>query len=232
MGRPAVDVAHELTEADAGAEVLHVAVRGADRGRVEEHEVDAGDDQDAEQHRGDEAEPERVADAQHPGRDPSPGRGAGRSSRTTGGHDLAACRASGGGTSSATRCSASIRATRPGAGREGRLGLERVPGRYGAPRVVGFSHRDDLPCVHHRQRAGWAAVDAQPAADAEVLVEQQHALRRARRGRSSSARAIVMQFGGQTSTQRPHRMHRLGSSITLSKQRRQRSDSSQASWAS
>ena len=44
-----------------------------------------------------------------------------------------------------------------------------------------------------------------------------------------SARAMVMQLGGHTSTQSPHRMHRSGSSITLSKQRRQRRDSSQAS---
>ena len=44
-----------------------------------------------------------------------------------------------------------------------------------------------------------------------------------------SARAIVMQLGGQTSTQRPHKMQSSGSSMTLSKQRRHRSDSSQAS---
>ena len=69
VGRPPVHVADELTEPDAGLELLHVAVRGADRGRVEEHQVDAGDDQDPEEHRGDEAEAERVADPQHPRRD-------------------------------------------------------------------------------------------------------------------------------------------------------------------
>ena len=63
--RPPVDVPDQLSEADAGLEVLHVAVGRADRRRVHEHQVDAGHEQDAEQHRGDEAEPERVPDPQH-----------------------------------------------------------------------------------------------------------------------------------------------------------------------
>ncbi len=67
--RPAVHVADQLPEADAGLQVLHVAVRAVDRRRVHEHQVHAGDEQDAEQHRGDEPEPERVADPQHALRD-------------------------------------------------------------------------------------------------------------------------------------------------------------------
>ena len=62
---PAVDVPDQLPEADAGLEVLHVAVRGADRRRVHEHQVHARDEQYPEQHRRDEAEAERVAQAQH-----------------------------------------------------------------------------------------------------------------------------------------------------------------------
>ncbi len=69
MGRPTVDVAHELPEADAGAEVLHVSVGRADRGRVEEHQVHAGEHEDEEQHRDDEPQPERVAQSQHSRRD-------------------------------------------------------------------------------------------------------------------------------------------------------------------
>ena len=67
--RPAVHVPDQLPEAHAGLQVLHVAVRRADRRRVHEHQVDAGDEQDAEEHRRDEAEPERVAHAQHALRD-------------------------------------------------------------------------------------------------------------------------------------------------------------------
>ena len=68
VGRPPVHVADELAEADARLEVLHVAVGGARRRRVHEHQVDAGDRQDPEQHRGDVAEPERVPQAQDPRR--------------------------------------------------------------------------------------------------------------------------------------------------------------------
>ncbi len=66
---PAVDVPDQLAEADAGLQVLHVAVRGADRRRVHEHQIDAGDEQDAEQHRRDEAQPVRVPVPEHPLRD-------------------------------------------------------------------------------------------------------------------------------------------------------------------
>ena len=59
--RPAVHVPDELSESDAGLQVLHVAVGRADRRRVHEHEVHAGDEQDAEEHCGDEAEAQRVA---------------------------------------------------------------------------------------------------------------------------------------------------------------------------
>ncbi len=60
-------VPDELPEAHTGVDGLHVAVGRADGRCVEEHQVDAGDDEDAEQHRRDEAQAERVPQAQHRG---------------------------------------------------------------------------------------------------------------------------------------------------------------------
>ena len=174
VGGPPVHVADQLPESDAGAQVLHVAVRRAHRRRVEEHEVDPGDHQDDEQHRGDEAEPERVADAQHPGGNlhrvevqeevrerlerTTPRRLEGRVAE----HRPPDVASLDPGTQAPTR-------------RERRLGLERVAGHGLLGRR--FSHRD-LPCVHHRESARRAAVHAEPTADAQILAEQQHALRR------------------------------------------------------
>src|ERR1700726_2618486 len=62
---PAVHVPDQLAEADTGLQVLHVAVGGADRRGVDEHEVYAGDEQDSEEHSRDESETERIPQAQH-----------------------------------------------------------------------------------------------------------------------------------------------------------------------
>ena len=108
---------------------------------------------------------------------------------------------------------------------DGLGGLQAVPGRARCPRrrcLSGSRPMEDLLGQNHRQRAGWAAVDAQAAADAEVLVEEQHRLLFGADADVVGARDRDA-VGGHTSTQRPQRMQSSGESMTLSKQRRQRS---------
>ena len=66
---PTVHVSDQLPEADAGLQMLHVAVRRAHRRCVHEHQVHAGNEQYPEEHHGDEPEAERVAHAQDALRD-------------------------------------------------------------------------------------------------------------------------------------------------------------------
>ena len=60
-----MDVPNQLSETNAGLELLHVAVGGSDRWRVDEHQIDTRHEKYSEQHRRDESKPERVTDTQN-----------------------------------------------------------------------------------------------------------------------------------------------------------------------